>query len=116
MISLSNRKRKQVFEGTSGVDNKNTSIEFSDSVLKMAVSDEMMGRSFNGSGAPIDRGPPTFAEEYIEIAGMSINPYSRIYPKDMIQTGISTIDGMNSVVRKMFEIQQFWRVSKDFSQ
>ena len=54
-----NKKRAvvQVFEGTTGVDNTNTSIEFSDSVLKMAISDEMMGRQFDGSGNPIDKGP-----------------------------------------------------------
>src|ERR1700722_16994057 len=59
----------------------------------------MLGRVFNGSGKPIDRGPPVLAEDYLDIQGMPINPYSRTYPKEMIQTGISAIDVMNSIVR-----------------
>ncbi|KAK6909060.1 hypothetical protein V865_002057 [Kwoniella europaea PYCC6329] len=70
----------QVFEGTSGVDTSATRIAFSGSSMKLAVSEDMLGRVFNGSGSPI-------------------NPYSRIYPEEMIQTGISTIDTMNSIAR-----------------
>ncbi|RKP11586.1 P-loop containing nucleoside triphosphate hydrolase protein, partial [Piptocephalis cylindrospora] len=89
----------QVFEGTSGVDSKATHVKFSGDVLKMAVSEDMLGRVFNGSGKPIDKGPKIFAEDFLDINGMPINPYSRIYPEEMIQTGISAIDTMNSIAR-----------------
>jgi len=65
----------------------------------MPVSEDMLGRSFNGSGKPIDKGPPVLPEEYLDIMGMPINPASRIYPQEMIQTGISAIDTMNSIAR-----------------
>ncbi|WRT70099.1 uncharacterized protein IL334_007093 [Kwoniella shivajii] len=97
----------QVFEGTTGVDTLATRIAFSGSSMKLAVSEDMLGRVFNGSGNPIDKGPKVWAEEYLDINGEShsnkrsakpsgspINPYSRIYPEEMIQTGISTIDTM----------------------
>jgi len=89
----------QVFEGTSGIDNKNTTVQFTGEVLRMPVSEDMLGRSFNGSGKPIDKGPPVLPEEYLDIMGMPINPASRIYPQEMIQTGISAIDTMNSIAR-----------------
>uniref|UniRef100_A0A668AZC9 Vacuolar proton pump subunit B n=1 Tax=Myripristis murdjan TaxID=586833 RepID=A0A668AZC9_9TELE len=57
------------------------------------------GRVFNGSGKPIDRGPSVLAEDYLDIMGQPINPQCRIYPEEMIQTGISAIDGMNSIAR-----------------
>jgi len=89
----------QVFEGTSGIDARNTKCEFTGEVLTIPVSEEMLGRAFNGSGKPIDRGPPVLPEDYLDITGMPINPYSRTYPEEMIQTGISAIDTMNSVAR-----------------
>jgi V-type H+-transporting ATPase subunit B len=89
----------QVFEGTSGVDARSTHVEFTGDVLKMPVSEDMLGRIFNGSGKAIDNGPKVFAEDYLDIMGQPINPYSRIYPEEMIQTGISTIDTMNSIAR-----------------
>ncbi|KAL5486098.1 VMA2 [Sanghuangporus weigelae] len=89
----------QVFEGTSGVDVKATHIEFTGSSMKLPVAEDMLGRIFNGSGNPIDNGPKVFAEDYLDINGSPINPYSRIYPEEMIQTGISTIDVMNSIAR-----------------
>lgn len=89
----------QVFEGTSGVDVKSTRVEFSGDVLKMPVSEDMLGRVFNGSGKALDKGPKVFAEEYLDIQGQPINPFSRIYPEEMIQTGISAIDTMNSIAR-----------------
>lgn len=89
----------QVFEGTSGVDAKATRVEFTGDTLKMPVSEDMLGRVFNGSGVAIDKGPRVFAEEYLDIQGQSINPASRTYPEEMIQTGISTIDVMNSIAR-----------------
>merc|ERR1712146_337079 len=67
--------------------------------LKMPISDDLMGRAFNGSGKPIDKGPVVLAEEFLDINGAPLNPFSRVYPKEMIQTGVSAIDTMNSVVR-----------------
>ncbi|KAK1922177.1 putative vacuolar ATP synthase [Papiliotrema laurentii] len=94
-----NKAVVQVFEGTSGVDTSATRIAFSGSSMKLAVSEDMLGRVFNGSGNPIDKGPKVWAEDYLDINGSPINPYSRIYPEEMIQTGISTIDTMNSIAR-----------------
>ena len=59
----------------------------------------MLGRVFNGSGKPIDKGPAVLAEEYLDIEGSAINPESRTYPEEMIQTGISAIDVMNTIAR-----------------
>ncbi|KAJ6386112.1 hypothetical protein OIU77_029138 [Salix suchowensis] len=67
--------------------------------LKTPVSLDMLGRIFNGSGKPIDNGPPILPEAYLDISGSSINPSERTYPEEMIQTGISTIDVMNSIAR-----------------
>ncbi|CAG0914206.1 unnamed protein product [Notodromas monacha] len=89
----------QVFEGTSGVDAKNTVCEFTGDILRTPVSEDMLGRIFNGSGKPIDKGPPVLAEDFLDIQGQPINPYSRTYPEEMIQTGISGIDVMNSIAR-----------------
>ncbi|KAJ1677710.1 Vacuolar ATP synthase subunit B, partial [Spiromyces aspiralis] len=89
----------QVFEGTTGVDTKSTHVEFTGETLKIPVSEDMLGRIFNGSGKPIDKGPAVLAEDYLDINGSPINPYSRIYPEEMIQTGISAIDTMNSIAR-----------------
>ena len=65
----------------------------------MYSSEEMLGRTFNGSGIAIDNAPPVLAEDYLDIDGQPINPYARTYPKEMIQTGISAIDAMNSIAR-----------------
>uniref|UniRef100_A0AAQ5Z5V5 Vacuolar proton pump subunit B n=1 Tax=Amphiprion ocellaris TaxID=80972 RepID=A0AAQ5Z5V5_AMPOC len=89
----------QVFEGTSGIDAKKTACEFTGDILRTPVSEDMLGRVFNGSGKPIDRGPSVLAEDYLDIMGQPINPQCRIYPEEMIQTGISAIDGMNSIAR-----------------
>jgi len=89
----------QVFEGTSGIDNQQTSLNFTGQVMMTPVAEDMLGRIFNGSGKPIDDGPPVLAEAYRDIQGSSINPSERTYPEEMIQTGISTIDVMNSIAR-----------------
>nr|Q38681.1 RecName: Full=V-type proton ATPase subunit B 1; Short=V-ATPase subunit B 1; AltName: Full=Vacuolar proton pump subunit B 1 [Acetabularia acetabulum]BAA09099.1 adenosine triphosphatase B subunit [Acetabularia acetabulum] len=94
-----NRAVVQVFEGTSGIDNRNTTLQFTGEVLSTPVSKDMLGRVFNGSGKPIDGGPPVLAEAYLDIQGSSINPSERTYPEEMIQTGVSTIDVMNSIAR-----------------
>ena len=89
----------QVFEGTSGIDNLGTAVEFSGNILTTPVSEDMLGRIFNGSGKPIDKGPSVLPEDFLDINGQPINPQVRTYPEEMIQTGISTIDTMNSVAR-----------------
>lgn len=94
-----NKAVVQVFEGTSGIDVARSHIELSGASMKLPVSEDMLGRIFNGSGNPVDNGPKVFAEDYLDINGSPINPYARIYPEEMIQTGISTIDVMNSIAR-----------------
>ncbi|KAL8869672.1 MAG: hypothetical protein Q9174_004093 [Haloplaca sp. 1 TL-2023] len=89
----------QVFEGTSGIDVKKTKVEFTGHNLKIGVSEDMLGRIFDGSGRAIDKGPKVLAEDYLDINGSPINPYSRVYPEEMIATGISAIDTMNSIAR-----------------
>ncbi|MCX6695190.1 MAG: V-type ATP synthase subunit B [Candidatus Altiarchaeota archaeon] len=89
----------QVFEGTSGLDTKVTSVRFLGETLKVPVSSEMLGRVFNGSGKPIDGGGEIVAEDRLDINGLPINPTAREYPREFIQTGISTIDCMNTLVR-----------------
>ncbi|CAK1355339.1 V-type proton ATPase subunit B [Cercospora beticola] len=94
-----NRAVVQVFEGTSGIDVKKTKVEFTGHSLKLGVSEDMLGRVFDGSGRAIDKGPKVLAEDYLDINGSPINPFSRVYPEEMISTGISAIDTMNSVAR-----------------
>ncbi len=89
----------QIFEGTSDIDNLQTHVEFTGDVLRMPISTEMLGRQFNGSGIPIDHGPAVLAEDFLDIQGQPINPFQREYPKEMIETGISAIDVMNSIAR-----------------
>ena len=89
----------QVFEGTSDLNTKTTKTRFTGSTAKIGVSREMMGRIFNGTGKPIDGGPEIIPEKELDINGSPMNPTSREYPADFIQTGISTIDGMNTLVR-----------------
>jgi len=88
----------QVFEGTSGID-LNTSVKFLGETIKLPVSVEFLGRIFNGAGKPIDGGPEIVPDELMDITGAAINPYARSNPSDFIQTGISTIDGTNTLVR-----------------
>ena len=89
----------QVFGPTAGMDVGNTRVKFSGSTARISISDDMLGRIFNGLAEPIDQGAPILSKEKIEIVGNSINPYSREEPSEFIETGISTIDGMNTLVR-----------------
>jgi V/A-type H+-transporting ATPase subunit B len=88
----------QVFEGTSGLD-KASGVTFLGETIKLPVSIGMLGRVLSGSGDPLDGGPPIVPEDRLEIIGAAINPWARENPKEFIQTGISTIDGMNTLVR-----------------
>ena len=89
----------QVFEGTRGLDTDETRVRFSGDIMKISLSKEMLGRSFDGLGRPIDGGPEIIPEIRMPITGAAINPTARAYPNEFIQTGISTIDGMNTLVR-----------------
>ena len=89
----------QVFEGTRGIDTSETSIRFTGEIMRLAVSREMLGRFFDGLGRPIDRGPEIISDIKLSITGSPINPTARAYPNEFIQTGVSTIDGMNTLVR-----------------
>ena len=89
----------QVFEGTSGLDVAKTSIRFTGETVKLPVSSDMLGRIFDGSGRPIDGGPRIIPDDYADVHGAPINPFAREYPREFIQTGLSCIDGMNTLVR-----------------
>ncbi|MGE4445089.1 MAG: V-type ATP synthase subunit B [Synergistaceae bacterium] len=89
----------QVYEGSTGIDVNTTQIRFLGDVLKLPVSKDMLGRIFNGRGDPIDGGAQIIPEAYLDVNGDPINPFSRDFPSEFIQTGISTIDGMNPLVR-----------------
>ena len=89
----------QLFEASAGINLKDSKIRFLGHPLQLAVSGDMLGRVFNGMGQPIDGGPAILADEYRDINGLAMNPAARNYPNEFIQTGISTIDGLNTLVR-----------------
>ena len=89
----------QMFEGTSGIDISNTRVRFLGRVIEIPVSMDLLGRIFDGSGRPIDKGPNIIADKRLDINGNPLNPYARDYPNDFIQTGISSIDVLNTLVR-----------------
>ncbi len=89
----------QLFEGTAGINMRDTSVRFLGRPLELSVSEDMIGRVFDGMGNPIDDGPKIIPEERRDINGLPINPYARDYPSEFIQTGISVIDGLNTLVR-----------------
>jgi V/A-type H+-transporting ATPase subunit B len=88
----------EVFAGTTGLSIDGTRVRFMGQPLHIPVTEEMLGRIFDGMGSPIDGGPQPLAENYADINGQPINPTARVYPRDYIQTGISAIDGMNTLV------------------
>jgi V/A-type H+-transporting ATPase subunit B len=89
----------QVFEGTTGISTRGTKVRFLGKTMETPVSEAMLGRVFDGLGRPLDGGPPILAEDRRDVNGSPINPASRAYPEDFIQTGVSAIDGMNTLVR-----------------
>jgi len=88
----------EVFAGTTGLNIEDTRTRFLGHPLRIPVSQEMLGRVFDGMGEPIDGGPPPLADHYADVNASPINPTARVYPRDYIQTGISAIDGMNTLV------------------
>ncbi len=89
----------QLFESSAGINLKESRIRFLGHPLELGVSGDMLGRVFNGMGQPIDGGPDILPEEYRDINGLPMNPAARDYPNEFIQTGVSTIDGLNTLVR-----------------
>lgn len=89
----------QVFEGTRGIDTAGTKVRFTGDIMRLPVSKDMLGRFFDGLGRPIDGAPEVVSEDKIEITGAPINPTARAFPNEFIQTGVSTIDGTNTLVR-----------------
>ena len=89
----------QLFEGSSGINLKNTSVRFLGKPLELGVSPDMIGRVFDGLGRPKDNGPKIIPEKKVDINGVPMNPVARDYPNEFIQTGISCIDGLNTLVR-----------------
>ncbi len=89
----------QVFGSTTGLDLTQTRIEFLDKPMELKVGKGLLGRIFNGLGEPIDGYPQIIAEKSVNVNGAPMNPYARVYPRDFIQTGISSIDGMNTLIR-----------------
>ena len=89
----------QVFGSTTGLDLDDVSIEFLDEPMELRVGKGLLGRIFNGLGEPIDGYPEIISSKKVNVNGNPINPYARVYPRDFIQTGISSIDGMNTLIR-----------------
>ena len=94
-----NKAMVQVFEGTRGLSPGDVRVKFLAKGMELGMSIDMLGRVFDGSGQPIDDGPPIIPEKYLNVNGNQINPYARDYPNEFIQTGISTIDLLNTLVR-----------------
>lgn len=93
------RAMVQVFEGTSGLSPQEVKVKFLGKGMELGVSIDMLGRVFDGFGRPIDDGPAVIPEKYLNVNGNPMNPFSRDYPNEFIQTGISTIDLLNPLVR-----------------
>jgi V/A-type H+-transporting ATPase subunit B len=89
----------QIFGATTGIDLDDTRVEFLDTPLELRVGDGLLGRIFNGLGEPSDGYPPIISSQKRNVNGNPINPYARVYPKDFIQTGVSSIDGLNTLIR-----------------
>ncbi|MFW6319652.1 MAG: V-type ATP synthase subunit B, partial [Bacillota bacterium] len=89
----------QVFEGTKGMSLNNTKSTFQGRSMQIGLSKEVLGRIFSGTGEPIDNLGPLFVDEYRDINGLPLNPVSRVYPRNYINTGISSIDGLTTLIR-----------------
>ena len=89
----------QLFVSAQGINLAQSKVRFLGHPLQLGVSEDMLGRVFNGMGEPIDGGPAILAEEHRDINGLPMNPAARAYPAEFIQTGVSTIDGLNTLVR-----------------
>ncbi len=100
VLQVSNdRAVVQVFEGTTGLSINKTRVKFLQHSMEIPLSKEILGRVFNGVAEPLDEGGPVFAEKKYNINGDPINPFSRKYPRNYIQTGVSAIDGLITLIR-----------------
>ena len=88
----------QIFEETSGLDVNSTAVRFTGETVKLPVSTDMFGRIFSGGGKPADGGPRIIPDDHLDVHVATINPYSRVHPSKFIQTGISVIDGLNTLL------------------
>ena len=89
----------QIFGSTTGIDLSESPVEFLVTPMELRVGEGLLGRIFNGLGHPIDGYPEIISSKKVNVNGYPINPYARVYPRDFIQTGISSIDGMNTLIR-----------------
>jgi V/A-type H+-transporting ATPase subunit B len=89
----------QLFEGSTGIDVYKSRVRFLGKGIELGLSMDILGRVFDGLGRPIDDGPKVLPDKRVDINGNPINPYARLYPSEFIQTGISAIDGLNTLVR-----------------
>ena len=89
----------QLYESAAGINLAESKVRFLGHPLELAVSEDMLGRVFNGVGRPIDGGPDILPEAHHDVNGLAMNPAARDYPNEFIQTGVSTIDGLNTLVR-----------------
>ena len=89
----------QIFGTTTGLDLDETTLEFLETPMELRVGEGLLGRIFNGLGQPIDGYKDIISSKKVNVNGYPINPYARVYPRDFIQTGISSIDGMNTLIR-----------------
>lgn len=95
----SDKAMVQLFEGSSGINLNDSKVRFLAKPLTLSVSEDMIGRVFDGMGKPKDGGPDLIPEDKLDINGIAINPVARDYPSEFIQTGVSAIDGLNTLVR-----------------
>lgn len=89
----------QLFENSAGINLQNSKVRFLGRGIELGVSEDMLGRVFDGMGNPIDGGPEIIPEKRIDINGVPMNPAARDYPSEFIETGVSAIDGLNTLVR-----------------
>ncbi|MBR2418227.1 MAG: V-type ATP synthase subunit B, partial [Clostridia bacterium] len=89
----------QLFESSTGINLSDSKVRFLGKQMELAVSEDMLGRVFDGLGRPIDGGPSIIPESRMDVNGLPINPVRRDYPNEFIQTGVSAIDGLNTLVR-----------------
>ena len=89
----------QLFEASTGINLSNSKVRFLGRMMELGVSEDMLGRVFDGLGRPIDGGPEIIPEKRMNVNGMPMNPAARAYPQEFIQTGVSAIDGLNTLVR-----------------
>ena len=96
----------QLFESATGINLAESKVRFLGKGLDFGVSPDILGRVFDGMGNPMDGGPEIIPEKRLDINGAPINPAARIYPAEFIQTGVSAIDGLNTLVRGQWQIRQ----------